>query len=126
MVNRNERHVHLSKQFLSMYFLGQSIKASREQKMNRLLDLVCTYSPKRNAIIQYEIVVHILLQEVVHTPFVPVLQPAFQPSSTPTHLMHRFMVCTTLKVTKPWFILSTNKKIRVIEATHILNSWENA
>ena len=53
MGNRNERHVHLSKQFLSMYFLGQSIKASREQKMNRLLDLVCTYSPKRNAVIQY-------------------------------------------------------------------------
>lgn len=54
MVNRNERHVHLSHQFFSsMYFMGQSIKPSREEKMNRLLDLVCTYSPKRKAIIQY-------------------------------------------------------------------------
>ena len=34
----------------------------------------------------------ILIQEVIHTPFVPVLQSAFQPSSTPVHLMHRFMV----------------------------------
>jgi len=29
---------------------------------------------------------------VIHTPFVPTLQPAFQPGSTPVHLMHRFMV----------------------------------
>lgn len=32
------------------------------------------------------------LQEVIHTPFIPVLQPPFQPGSTPVHLMHRFMV----------------------------------
>ena len=37
MVNRNERHVHLSHQFLSMYFLGQSIKASREEKNEQIV-----------------------------------------------------------------------------------------
>ncbi|CAH3160505.1 unnamed protein product [Porites lobata] len=39
-------------------------------------------------------------KEVVHTPFVPVLQPAFQPSSTPTHLMHRFMVWNSVGIVR--------------------------
>lgn len=37
MVNRNERHVHLSHQFLSMYFMGQSIKPSREEKNEQIV-----------------------------------------------------------------------------------------
>lgn len=101
MVNRNERHVHLSHQFLSMYFLGQSIKASREEKNQQIGRFgVYLQSQKKS---HYTVLncSSYFFQEVVHTPFVPVLQPAFQPSSTPTHLMHRFMVCTTLKVTKP-------------------------
>jgi len=39
-------------------------------------------------------------KEVIHTPFVPVLQSAFQPSSTPVHLMHRFMVWNSVGIVR--------------------------
>lgn len=39
-------------------------------------------------------------KEVIHTPFVPVLQSSFQPSSTPVHLMHRFMVWNSVGIVR--------------------------
>lgn len=39
-------------------------------------------------------------KEVIHTPYVPRLQPAFQPSSTPVHLMHRFMVWNSVGIVR--------------------------
>ncbi|XP_078344352.1 WD repeat and HMG-box DNA-binding protein 1-like isoform X2 [Oculina patagonica] len=39
-------------------------------------------------------------KEIIHTPFIPVLQPAFQPSSTPVHLMHRFMVWNSVGIVR--------------------------
>ncbi|XP_048577414.1 WD repeat and HMG-box DNA-binding protein 1 isoform X2 [Nematostella vectensis] len=35
---------------------------------------------------------------VVHVPVTPTLQPAFQPGSTPSHLMHRFMVWNSIGI----------------------------
>ncbi|XP_067018365.1 WD repeat and HMG-box DNA-binding protein 1-like [Acropora muricata] len=39
-------------------------------------------------------------KEVIHTPYVPTLQPAFQPSATPAHLMHRFMVWNSVGIVR--------------------------
>lgn len=39
-------------------------------------------------------------KEVIHTPFIPVLQPPFQPGSTPVHLMHRFMVWNSVGIVR--------------------------
>ncbi|XP_015762017.1 PREDICTED: WD repeat and HMG-box DNA-binding protein 1-like [Acropora digitifera] len=39
-------------------------------------------------------------KEVIHTPYVPTLQPAFQPSATPVHLMHRFMVWNSVGIVR--------------------------